>query len=283
MDFLNGRALASRIEEQTRQEAAALGVVPKLGAILVGNDPGSRIYVNLKEKAAARIGVGFEKQIFPESVSREELLTLIQAWNSDVSIHGILLQLPLPEHLREATDELIAALDPQKDVDGFHPENTERFLRGDTKGIIPVFPAAIFELIASAQQSLLGRQAIVVCNSVRFGEMMVEMLRRHGIAADILLQEELVGRRDRLHEADIIVTACGIDRLLTGADFRSGAIVVDGGIVEFPDGSVAGDVDRLSVENIEGFLSPVPGGVGPVTVACLFRNLVRCTESLPKH
>ena len=274
MIILDGKQRGAIIVDALAKKTLGSSTKPKLGVILIGNDPASHIYVNLKETAARRAGIEFEKKIFPETATKLEILNRIREWNTDTNIHGILLQVPLPDALRNETDELIEAIDPTKDVDGFHRINTDRFLAGDGNGVYPVFPRAIMELLLMAEQNIFRKKAAIICNSLRFGEMMREALRRDQIASDIILQERLPENSVRIKQSDIVITACGVPNLLTGEMVKSGAIVIDGGITKLPDGKIVGDVDRASMEGVEGWLSPVPGGVGPVTVACLLRNVV---------
>ncbi|MEI8104110.1 MAG: bifunctional 5,10-methylenetetrahydrofolate dehydrogenase/5,10-methenyltetrahydrofolate cyclohydrolase [Candidatus Moraniibacteriota bacterium] len=285
MNILDGKQIGETILQQLAEEVETLSVKPRLGVILVGDNPASHIYVRLKERAAERVGIIFEKKIARVGVTKGAIEGLIQQWNADPAVTGILLQLPLPDAFRDATDELITLIDPDKDVDGFHLKNTERFLAGDTAGVYPVFPRAIMELIKASQQPFIGKQAAIVCNSMRFGEMMSEALRRENIQPEIILQQELLEgekkkemTQKRIKNADIVITACGVPNLLRGEDIKSGAIVIDGGIAQLPDGKIVGDVNRESTEMVEGYLSPVPGGVGPVTVACLLRNVVELAK-----
>jgi methylenetetrahydrofolate dehydrogenase (NADP+)/methenyltetrahydrofolate cyclohydrolase len=287
MNLIDGKKISERILQQLSEEVKKLACQPKLSVLLVGDDPASQIYVNLKEAAARRANIDFRKQVFQNDVTKQSILECIQTWNADPKVHGILLQVPLPEGLRQDTDELIEAIDPQKDVDGFHRVNTERFLAGDESGVYPVFPGAMVELLLMAHQPLTGKHAVIVCNSMRFGEMMREALRRENLRAEIVLQEALlVNVSEAMRQAslvqvkgaDIIVTACGVPNLITGDMVKAGAIIIDGGITKLPDGKIVGDVDHASMENIQGWLSPVPGGVGPVTVACLLRNVVELAK-----
>jgi methylenetetrahydrofolate dehydrogenase (NADP+)/methenyltetrahydrofolate cyclohydrolase len=231
--------------------------------------------VNLKQKAAARVGIEFRKILLPENVSHEALLEEIGRLNADGSVHGILVQLPLPEGLE--TQTVIDAIHPRKDVDGFHPENIRLFLEGK-ETLTPVFPRAILELARSSRVSLAGQSAVVIANSALFGEMMAKALVREGVSGRYVLRSQLKENVGSVCEADIVISACGVPRLITGDMLKPGAIVIDGGIEKVGD-EVVGDVDRESVEGLEGFLSPVPGGVGPVTVAGLLENTFRAAQT----
>jgi methylenetetrahydrofolate dehydrogenase (NADP+)/methenyltetrahydrofolate cyclohydrolase len=269
MQRLEGKPVAERILDRVKAEIETSGTRPCLVVILVGNDPASHLYVGLKEKAAARVGIEFRKILFPENTSPDYLLGEIRKLNADTDVHGILVQLPLPEGLRKQV--VINAIDPSKDVDGFHPESIRQFLEGKAT-LTPVFPRAVLELIRSAQVSLEGKMAMVVANSVMFGEVMVAALEKEGMEAMYILRSHLNERSFLLKDADVVVSACGEPELLPVSFFKPGAIVIDGGVTKREE-RVLGDVDREGLEGFEGFVSPVPGGVGPVTVACLLDNV----------
>lgn len=276
MKLLEGRPIADGIMNRLEKEIQERHLRPGLGVILVGDDAASHLYVALKERAAGRIGVRIEKRLFPETALQSEIEEAVDSFNVDMSLHGILVQVPLPEHLD--TEAIINRMDFDKDVDGFHPENERRFMRGESV-LLPVFPHAIMELICASGESLRGKKAFVIGNSQRFGDMMCRMLARESIQAKYIPCMECTSerRRSEVKSADIVVSACGKERTITGVMLKSGAIVIDGGIVK--DGAhVFGDVDRTSVEELEGFLSPVPGGVGPVTIACLLSNVVEAAR-----
>jgi methylenetetrahydrofolate dehydrogenase (NADP+)/methenyltetrahydrofolate cyclohydrolase len=274
MRMLEGKKVAEAILADVEGGMKALGVAPCLAVVLVGNDPASRIYVGLKERAAARIGIGFRKTLLPEDVSQGHLLEEIGRLNADPSVHGILVQLPLPERLE--TQAVIDTIDPRKDVDGFHPQNEKLFLEGRER-FVPVFPRAILELAASAGVPLSGRRAVVIGNSDAFGRMMSATLARAGVEVEFVNYGYLSCRQASVLAADIVVTAAGVPGSVTGKMIKTGAVVIDGGISK-ADGKVLGDVDRTSVEGMDIFLSPVPGGVGPVTVALLLENTFLAAE-----
>lgn len=257
-----------------REKIVHEGIAPVFAAVLAGDNPASHIYVNLKEKASASVGIEFRKIILPESASQAELLGEIHRLNDDDSVSGILVQLPLPEHFD--TQAVIDAIDPKKDVDGFHPENSRLFLEGKDC-LEPVFPRAILELARSAGKELAGRRAVVIGNSDIFGQMMTAMLRREHVVAEFVHHDKLACLSANVLAADIVVTACGIPNLITGDNVKDGAIVIDGGIAQVGD-KVVGDVDKASMEGRDIFLSPVPGGVGPITIACLLANAYKASR-----
>lgn len=276
MNRIDGKEIANQMKEDLKERVGDMNTVPGLGVVLVGDDLASKLYVDLKEKSAKEIGISVQKILLPESASEREVLDTVEAFNRDVSIHGILVQLPLPDHLN--IDTIIHAIHLKKDVDGFHPENETRFLSG-RGGFFPVFPRAIFELVKFSGESLAGKRALIFSNSDRFGEVMSKVFERAGISAEYILSDALDNSEsiERLRRADILVTAVGKPGSVTRDHVRPGAILIDGGITKVGD-KVIGDVDAESLENIPGFLSPVPGGVGPVTIACLLTNVVEAAE-----
>ena len=269
MHIIRGTKRAEEILGTLRDEIRGAKKAPVFAAVLVGDDAASHVYVHLKEKAAISVGIIFQKVLLPQSTSQEELLLHIQRLNEDATVCGILVQLPLPSHIQ--TQVIIDAVDAAKDVDGFHPENIQKFLQKE-ECIAPVFPRAIMELIRSVELPLKNKQAVVIGNSAIFGQMMLSALQDENIEGIFIPRTSLASKYERVLAADIIVTAVGEAHLLTGNMVKDGAIVIDGGIVKILD-TVTGDVDRLSMEQKKGWLSPVPGGVGPVTIACLLSNV----------
>lgn len=272
MKRIEGKSVAEKIMLRLEGEIRLLKKRPGLGVVLVGEDAASHLYVRLKERAALRLGIRVEKRLFLENVTAKEVKEAIGAFNADSSIHGILVQLPLPTHL--SGEDILGTIDPGKDVDGFHPENERRFSSGQ-EAFFPVFPHAILELIRASGVLLRGKRAVVVGNSWRFGNMMCEVLEREGVSAKHLPCIECASPQGlkELKQANIVISACGKERMITGVMLTPGTVVIDGGIVK-EGARVVGDVDGASVEDLEGFLSPVPGGVGPVTIACLLANVV---------
>ena len=276
MKLLEGKLIADRILTRLERDIREQHLRPGLGVILVGDDAASHLYVTLKERAAERIGIRVEKKLFLENTVQSDIEQAIDTFNGDRSIHGILVQVPLPAHID--TEAIINRMHINKDVDGFHPENERRFLAGES-AFFPVFPHAIVELIRASREPLHGKRAVVVGNSWRFGDMMCQVLSQEGVEAKHIPCVECASEQGlrELKSADIVVSACGKERTITGVMLKPGALVIDGGIVK--DGAhVLGDVDRTSVEELEGFLSPVPGGVGPVTIACLLSNVVEAAK-----
>lgn len=274
MALLYGQPIAERMLAKTRARIAESGRSPGLAVILVGSDEASHLYVGLKEKAAREIGIRFEKFVFSENAGTEEIFRQIDALNGRPDIHGIIVQLPLPAGF--PTDILIARLDPRKDTDGFHQQTLAAFFAGDARAC-PVFPRAIVELLRATRQDFHGENGLVLANSELLGRVMVQALTLEGLDAEYVVIDTKTRQTlsKKTKRARVIVSACGIPRLLTGEMLAPGAIIIDGGISKEND-KVVGDVERESVESVAAFLSPVPGGVGPVTVASL---LVRVTDA----
>lgn len=273
MALLYGKPVAERILAETKGRIARASVVPGLAVILVGDYLESHKYVALKEARALEVGVHFEKQLFPATVTRAALFDAIDGLNARSDIHGIIVQLPLPDGF--PTDEIIARIAPQKDTDGFHQETLKRFLLGE-HAACPVFPRAIVALIRETKVVFQGERAVAVVNSPLMGRVMVFALSLEGLQGEYVLStepREVIAEKTKA--ARVVVTACGIPDLLTADMLSVDAIVIDGGNVHVGE-KVQGDVLREGVEHHVAFLSPVPGGVGPVTVATL---LARVTDA----
>lgn len=268
MELLYGKPVAEKILSHIKSEIALHSEKPGLAVILVGKDKASQIYVSLKEKRAQEIGMNFFRFDIAENTPQEEIISKITKLNKDEKVHGIIVQLPLPKGFD--TDKIISTIDPAKDADGFHPVNTKKFLNGD-ECVWPVFPRAIMDLIESSGENLNGKKAIVVANSQEFGNIMVAALGKSGLEAGYVLSNELPSKLGQISEANVVVSAVGSPGLLRGQMFKEGSIVIDGGI-EKEGEKVLGDVDFGSTEGLSGFISPVPGGVGPLTIACLLEN-----------
>ncbi len=254
----------------TKTRIGESGVVPGLAVILVGDDAPSHLYVGLKEKAAAEVGVRFEKFLFPEATDVREIFHCIEEQNARPDVHGIIVQLPLPGGF--PTDEIIAHIDPKKDTDGFHQETLRRFLSGNFDAC-PVFPRAIISLLRASGQVFHGDKGLVIANSNILGEVMRQALAMEGLSAEYTLSSEpRESIASEVGEARVVVTACGIPGLVMGEMLGEDAIVIDGGISS-EGGKVVGDADQESVGKTAAFVSPVPGGVGPVTVATLLARV----------
>ncbi len=272
--LLDGKALASRVKETVRCDAEQLtasGVVPGLAVVLVGDDPASRIYVRNKEKNCQELGIRSEVYRLPATTTQAELNALIQKLNADAKINGILVQLPLPAPLRE--EEVTYLIKPEKDVDGFHPFNLGRLLRGED-GICPCTPAGIMALIKESGIEVCGRECVVVGRSNIVGKPVAQLLlQEHGTVT--ICHSRTRDLPTMIRRADLLVVAVGKAGLVEGTMVKPGAVVIDVGMNRLPSGKVVGDVDFSSVSKVAGAITPVPGGVGPMTIAMLMKNTVR--------
>lgn len=269
MKLLDGRTLAAAIRSRLKKEIADKGLKPGLAVILVGDDPASHLYVSLKEKACREVGINFWRYEFPATATADEILEKLEDLNTDSKVTGILVQLPLPAHLNEK--EIIGAMNPAKDADGFHPETLKRFLEGDPAAT-PGLVAAILTLINSSGQSLQGKQALVLGNSFVFAQPLLAALKQRGAEANYLAPA------DQWHtaakNADVVIVAVGRAGFIRGNMLKPGTVIIDVGTNRVND-KIVGDVDAATVAHIDGWLSPVPGGVGPMTVACLLERVVQ--------
>ena len=271
--LLSGKIVAEKIFQATEKTIREHGLIPGLGVILVGDDAPSHRYVGIKKRRAEELGILFEKKVFGADVSEEVLIGTIEGLNQRADIHGIIVQLPLPEGLD--TDRIIASIEPNKDTDGFHPETIKKFLAGDQERL-PVFPRAMLELVNSAPKK--GRtRGVAIVNSHLMGEVLEKALTNSGLEAGYTLKEGRDLPLEVIQDADVILIATGDAHSLTAFDAKNGAVMIDGGISYDNKGDVIGDITRDDgVYREDVSVTPVPGGVGPVTVAVL---LARVTEA----
>lgn len=274
--LLDGRALAARVREQVKTEVQKAGLKPGLAAILVGADPASHVYVGLKEKAAAEVGIYFEKYLFFATEPQEKIIAEIHELNKRPDIHAILVQLPLPPQFD--TDAVIRAIRPEKDVDGFHPENL-KVLADEKPRVIPGVAEGIVALIESSGLPLQGKRATLLVNSTIFALPIEYLLKKRGVLVEtIIAPTDLEKVVPKITTADILVTAIGKPRAVTADLIKRGAVIVDVGTNRLPSGELVGDVDANGANEKAGFATPVPGGVGPLTVAMLLKNVVKLAK-----
>lgn len=271
--LIDGKSLAGRITEEVRSEIENLGTAPGLAVVLIGDDEPSHLYVGIKEKACAEVGIRFEKHLLPADTGTHEVLTLIKDLNKRSDVNAILVQLPLPDQLD--TEEILSSMDPSKDVDGFHSKNVSAFLRGDATHT-PVLVGAVMALIAETRVQLDGLRAAVVANSEVFAEPLMASLEQHGASASFFTANDshLGGS---LRDADIVIVAAGKPGLIQGPMLKQSCIIIDIGTNRVGD-KLVGDCDADSVDPVAAWRTPVPGGVGPVTVAMLLRNTVQLAK-----
>jgi len=266
--LIDGRAVAARVRERVREEVAGMSTRPGLATILVGDDPASAVYVRMKREDSAEVGIESFHHEPGGDVSQETLAALIESLNGDERVHGILLQLPLPDHLDQ--DPLIALIDPAKDVDGLTPISAGLLVQGRPDAIAPCTPSGVMELLREAGVELEGARAVVIGRSILVGKPLAALL----LAANATVTHCHSRTRDLAavcREADVIVAAAGMPGLVTAGMVREGATVIDVGTNRV-DGRLVGDVDFDSVRERAGAITPVPGGVGPMTRAMLLVN-----------
>jgi methylenetetrahydrofolate dehydrogenase (NADP+)/methenyltetrahydrofolate cyclohydrolase len=275
---LAGRPVADRVLADVRAGVerlkAARGVSPGLAVVLVGDDPASQVYVSHKKRAADAVGITTQDFLYPAGLARAELLDLVRRLNADPAIHGILIQLPLPKGLDE--DETIAAMAPAKDADGLHPESLGRLLAG-APATVPCTPAGCLEILDHYGARLEGAEAVVVGRSRLVGKPLAQLLlARHATVTTCHTRTRDLAFHTR--RADILCVAAGRPRMITGDMVKPGAWVIDVGVNRLDNGRLAGDVDFDSVAAHAAAVTPVPGGVGPMTVAMLMRNTLFAAE-----
>jgi len=292
MELINGAAVAAKVHEETRQRVGALdscGIRPGLAVVLVGDDPASRAYVRSKDRMAAELGFHSVKRELAADTTQADLLAVVAELNADPSIHGILVQSPPPPHIDEA--EIVRAIDPRKDVDGFHPVNVAKLAMDDPTGFVPCTPLGCRRLLIEAGIETSGRRVVVVGRSLIVGKPMALLLLQRGPGGDATVTIAHSRTRDLeavTRGADIVIAAIGRPRFLGTNHIREGAVVIDVGINRVDDASspkgyrLVGDVDFDAVAHKCAAITPVPGGVGPMTIAMLLANTVTAAERLTK-
>jgi methylenetetrahydrofolate dehydrogenase (NADP+)/methenyltetrahydrofolate cyclohydrolase len=275
MKIIDGKTLAAELRAELKKEIAESGLRPKLGVLLVGENPASHLYVKLKEKAAAEAGIETDIRRLPSTAADEELFEIIRGWNDDEAIHGILVQLPLPAG--HDTDAVVNSILPRKDADGFHPKNLDALYAGEGR-IVPPLHEGILRLIGQTDVMPNLAHAVIIANSEIFAKPLEFLLKKAGAFVQTFGPDD-AEREAALTEADIIVIAVGRTNSLKRNLVKSGACIIDVGTNKTEDGRTVGDVDAESLRDIPGWLSPVPGGVGPMTIAMLLKTVFE----LAKH
>ncbi len=275
--IINGKEISDFVKSRIKDEINLLkakNINVCLAVIIVGNNPASQVYVRNKQKACEMLGINSRKYELPEATTGEELLSLINELNNDNEVNGILCQLPLPKHIDEKL--IINAINPIKDVDAFHPQNVGHIMIGDYH-YLPCTPAGIIEMLKYINVDLKGKNCVVVGRSNIVGKPMA-MLLLHNNATVTVCHSKTVNLADICRTADIIVVAVGKAGFLTADMVREGAVVIDVGMNRDNEGRLCGDVDYQNVSNIAGALTPVPGGVGPMTIAMLMQNTLTAAK-----
>jgi len=289
--IIDGRKISAEVNDETAQAVAELkeqhGVTPGLAVLRVGEDPASKVYVGMKVKKCEQLGIHSVLKVLPETITQEELLAQVNELNNDDKVHGILVQLPLPSHLNE--DEVIDTIDPKKDVDCFHPTNVGKMLIGDQDGFFPCTPHGVQVLLERSNIDTTGKHAVVIGRSNIVGKPMAALLvqKAKGANATVTICHSRTPNIAELtQQADIIVAAIGKPHFVTAGMVKDGAVVVDVGINRVDDDTaprgykLVGDVDYDNVAPKCSAITPVPGGVGPMTIAMLMKNTVKAAKSI---
>ena len=273
MNLIDGKALASQIRDDVRTQIQTRGKQPTLAVLLVGNDKASHMYVGLKEKAAKEVGI--ETHIVKQAeMTDDEMMAQIESWNTDPAIDAILVQIPLPAGHDE--QRILESIAPEKDVDGFHPQNRRKLLAGEGTAFPPLHEG-ILRLIASTPIALNGTKTVIIGNSSEFLEPLAYLLTKAGSFVETMNPDDLTIRN--IKEAGIVIVAVGRPDFLTAKMVQDGAVLIDVGTNRRADGTVCGDIDVESMKTKNGWMTPVPGGVGPMTVAMLLSNVVRLQKN----
>lgn len=274
---IDGKAISDQIKEEAALEAQELqrqGITPCLAVVLVGNDPASMVYVNNKKKACEKVGILSRSYELPEDTEEKDLLALVEQLNMDNSVHGVLVQLPLPPQIDE--EKVILAVDPKKDVDCFHPLNVGLLHTGQ-KGFLPCTPAGVLELIERSGHTIEGKRCVVIGRSHNVGKpTAMLLLQKNGTVT--ICHSKTKDLKGICKEADILVSAVGKLHTVTKDMVKEGAVVIDVGMNRNENGKLCGDVDFDDVCEVAGAVSPVPGGVGLMTVAMLMKNCITAAK-----
>lgn len=276
--LLEGKKLAEKMQSKMKVRVNSLlekGKIPGLTVLLVGEDKASQVYVRNKERQATKVGIKSEIIRLPETISEAALIEQVEQLNEDASVHGILVQLPLPKHINE--QEVLRKIDYSKDVDGFHPMNMGNFLLGNASAL-PCTPYGIMELLKAYDISLEGKNALVIGRSNIVGKPMALMLMEKN-ATITIAHSKTKNLKELAQQADVLVAAIGRGHMITGEFIKPGAVVIDVGMNRDEAGKLIGDVDTASVMGIASYVTPVPGGVGPMTITMLLDQTIKKVEA----
>ena len=287
-NLIDGRAIAQEVHAETESRVASLklaGVEPSLMFIRVGEDPASKVYVGMKERTAARLGIRSDTTVLPENTPETGLLELLRKLNADSSVHGVLVQSPLPVHINETN--VFSAVSPAKDVDGFHPLNAGKLMSGEGGGFVPCTPGGVHELLIRSGVTIEGAEVVILGRGNIVGKPMAAILcqkAKYANATVTLCHSRTHDVAEHCRRADIIVAAMGVAEFVKADMVKPGATVIDVGVNKVDDPAaekgyrLVGDVDFAAVQPVAGKITPNPGGVGPMTIAMLMRNTVRAAE-----
>ncbi|MCI9616808.1 MAG: bifunctional methylenetetrahydrofolate dehydrogenase/methenyltetrahydrofolate cyclohydrolase FolD [Eubacterium sp.] len=275
--IIDGKAISAAIKDELKEQVKAYkeqGIEITLAVVKVGNDPASAVYVRNKEKACEYVGITSRTLALPEETTEEELLKVVEDLNNDSAVNGILVQLPLPKHIDES--KILLAIDSNKDVDGFHPVNVGKMVIGED-AFLPCTPAGIIEMLKHSDVDITGKECVVIGRSNIVGKpMSILMLKEN--ATVTIAHSRTKDLKEVTKRADILIAAIGKAKFVTSDYVKDGAVVIDVGMDRDEDGKLCGDVDFASVEKIVSAITPVPGGVGPMTVTMLLVNCLRSVE-----
>jgi len=278
--LIQGKEVAKKIRETIKNQVAGLETKPSLVVIIVGNNPASKVYVGMKEKAAQEVGINSITIRLDENISQQELENKIEELNQDKDVNAILVQLPLPKHIN--TDEIIEKILPEKDVDGFHPVNMGKLVTGLKPDAVPCTPAGVMKLLEEYNIDIESKNAVVIGRSNIVGKP-VSMLLLDKNATVTICHSRTRNLKDITSQADILIAAVGRPELIKGDFVKEGAVVIDVGVNRTADGKLVGDVDFDEVEPKAGYITPVPGGVGPMTIAMLLSNTLNLYKNQVKQ
>lgn len=277
MALISGKEVSQKVKDEIKSQTKLLkgkGISVKLAVIIVGDDPASHIYVKNKKKACEYVGFESLEYALDENTSEEELLELIDKLNKDKTVNGILCQLPLPKHIDEK--KIIDSISPLKDVDAFHPVNVGKIMIGDYE-FLPCTPAGIMRLIESTSYDVSGKDCVIIGRSNIVGKPMA-MLMLHKNATVTICHSRTKNIEEKIKKADIVIAAVGIPKFVKGDMVKDGALVIDVGINRMSDGKLCGDVDFDEISKKASFITPVPGGVGPMTISMLIQNTLKAAK-----
>lgn len=277
--IINGKEIAAEMRAEIAKEAKELikrsGITPGLAVVLVGDDPASRVYVSMKEKACKEAGFYSTEHKLSAQTSEEALLALIEELNRDDKIHGILVQLPLPKHINET--KVLESISPSKDVDGFHPYNVGRLIVGKPS-FQPCTPFGVIKMLERTGTELEGKEAVVVGRSNIVGKPVAMMLLQKNATVSIC-HSRTKNLKEKVRSADILIAAVGVPEMIKGDWIKEGAVVIDVGVNRLPDGKLVGDVEFEAASNVASAITPVPGGVGPMTITMLLYNTLEAARN----
>lgn len=271
--LIDGQKIAEQIKNELKEKIAKINRKLKLAVILVGNDEASKLYIKMKKKACEEAGIDFLNYELPEKTSSDEIISLIKKLNEDKSITGILAQLPLPSHIKQ--EKIFESIDYKKDVDGFSPKNFGNLLIGN-EVLVPCTPLGIITMLEYLHINLEGKNVVVVNHSIVVGKPLAVMLLNRNATVTVchVKTRNLV---EHIKKADIVITAAGVPKLIKKEMIKEGAVIIDAGISK-ADGKICGDADFENVKEKASYITPVPGGVGPMTVAMVLKNMIKAYE-----